>query len=171
MTRIVQVLLAASLMTMTMFAYCAPSTNEADIRQLQVAQADAWNHHDAKAYVSLFAADGDIVNVLGWWWKGQAQMQSKLSAAFAGPFRSSQLTITGTDMEFLSSTIAIAHVRWTMVGAKMPPGLPEPREGIEIQVLQKKAGHWLIQSFQNTNGVPERAFPAGGTEALPAKVN
>jgi uncharacterized protein (TIGR02246 family) len=171
MARMAQVLMAASLMAMSMFSSSSASSDEADIRQLQAAQAEAWNRHDAKAYVRLFAADGDIVNVLGWWWKGEAQMESKLSAAFAVPFRASQLTITDTDVKFLSPTIAIAHVRWTMVGAKMPPGLPEPREGIQIQVLQKKAGHWLIQSFQNTNGVPERAFPVGGTEALPAKAD
>jgi uncharacterized protein (TIGR02246 family) len=171
MARIAQLLMAAPLMALPLVAYSAASTDEADIRQLQVAQAQAWNNHDAKAYVSLFTADGDIVNVLGWWWKGQAQMQSKLSAAFSTAFRTSQLTITDTDVKFLSPTIAVAHVRWSMVGAKMPPGLPEPREGIQLQVLQKKAAHWLIQSFQNTNGVPERAFPVGGTEAVPAKTN
>jgi uncharacterized protein (TIGR02246 family) len=171
MPRIAQMWMAASLMAIPMLSYSAASSDEASIRELQAAQAQAWNNHDAKAYVSLFAEDGDIVNVLGWWWKGQAQMQSKLSAAFSTAFRASQLTITDTDVKFLSPTIAIAHVRWTMVGAKMPPGLPEPKEGIEIQVLRKRAGHWLIESFQNTNGVPERAFPVGGTQAVPAKAN
>jgi hypothetical protein len=64
-------------------------------------------------------------------------------------------------VRFLSPTIAIAHVSWTMTGAKTPPGIPEPKQGIEIQVLQKKSGHWLIESFQNTSAVPERPFPSG----------
>jgi len=34
----------------------------------------------------------------------------------------------------------MAHVRWTMTGAKTPPGVPEPRQGIELQVLQKQKG-------------------------------
>jgi ketosteroid isomerase-like protein len=59
-----QVLMAASLMAMSMFSSSSASSDEADIRQLQAAQAEAWNRHDAKAYVRLFAADGDIVNVL-----------------------------------------------------------------------------------------------------------
>jgi uncharacterized protein (TIGR02246 family) len=141
-------------------ALSAASEDEASIRRLQIEQADAWNRHDAAGYVRLFAPEGDIVNVMGWWWQGHEQMQAKLSAVFSTSFRTSELTITSTDVRFLTPTIAVAHVHWTMAGFHMPPGLPEPREGIEIQVLQKKAGHWLIQSFQNTIGVPEKSFPS-----------
>jgi uncharacterized protein (TIGR02246 family) len=137
------------------------SDDEASIRQVQAFQAYAWNRHDAAAYAGLFTEEGDCVNVLGWWWKGRAQIESKLTAAFAYVFRESQLTITDTSVRLLSPSIAIAHVSWTMTGAKTPPGMPEPRQGIEIQVLQKKSGHWLIQSFQNTHAVPERPFPSG----------
>ncbi|HXP64291.1 MAG TPA: SgcJ/EcaC family oxidoreductase [Steroidobacteraceae bacterium] len=140
---------------------CATTSDDAGIRQLQVQQADAWNRHDAAAYAALFTEDGDCVNVLGWWWKGRAEIQKQLTAAFAFVFRESQLTVTETTVRFLTPAIAVAHVRWTMSGAKTPPGMPEPKQGIEIQVLQKKAGHWLIESFQNTNGIPERPFPAG----------
>jgi uncharacterized protein (TIGR02246 family) len=144
------------------------SDDEASIRQVQAFQAYAWNRHDAAAYAGLFTEDGDCVNVLGWWWKGRAQIESKLTAAFAFVFHESQLTITDTSVRLLSPTIAIAHVSWTMAGARTPPGMPEPKQGIEIQVLQKKAGHWLIQSFQNTHVVPERPFPPG-PPAAPAK--
>jgi uncharacterized protein (TIGR02246 family) len=149
-------------------ASAATADDESGIRQLQTSQADAWNRHDAAAYAALFIEDGDCVNVVGWWWKGRAQIESKLEAAFAFVFRESQLTITATAVRFLSPTLAIAHVSWTMTGAKTPPGMPEPKQGIEIQVLQKKSGHWLIQSFQNTNALPERPFPSG-PPAAPAK--
>ena len=139
-------------------ASSATSDEENAIRQVQTTQADAWNRHDAKAYAALFTEDGDCVNVVGWWWKGRAQIESKLTAVFATAFRASELTVTATDVRFLTPTIAVAHVHWTMIGYKMPPGLPEPREGVEIQVLEKKAGHWMIQSFQNTIGLPEVAF-------------
>jgi uncharacterized protein (TIGR02246 family) len=142
-------------------ASAAASDDETGIRQVQISQADAWNRHDATAYAALFTEDGDCVNVVGWWWTGRAQIESKLKAAFALVFHESQLTVTDTSVRFLSPTIAIAHVSWTMTGAKTPPGIPEPRQGIEIQVLQKKSGHWLIQAFQNTNGVPETPFPLG----------
>ncbi len=135
--------------------------DEAAIRVVQDRQADAWNRHDAKAYAELFAHDGDVVNVLGWWWKGRSEIESKLVTAFAVVFRDSKLTITDVQVRFLSPVVAITHVRWTMVGAKTPPGMPEPRDGIQLQVLTKQQGKWLIASFQNTIGVPEVPFPTG----------
>ena len=148
-------------------AVAGHSEDEAAIRDIQKEQADAWNRHDAAGYAHLFTEDGDVVNVLGWWWRGRAQIESKLSSAFAFVFHDSRLTITETSVRFLTPTIAVAHARWTMEGARSPPGGPEPREGIQIQILQKTAGHWLIQSFQNTNTIPERPFPSGPPAAAP----
>src|SRR5438309_2116348 len=68
--------------------------DDAAIRQVQSRQAEAWNSHDAAAYASLFTLDGDVVNVVGWWWRGRAEIESKLRAAFALVFRDSKLTIT-----------------------------------------------------------------------------
>jgi uncharacterized protein (TIGR02246 family) len=148
-------------------ASAAHGEDEAAIRDLQDRQADAWNAHDAAAYARLFTDDGDVVNVLGWWWRGRAQIESKLAGAFAFVFRDSRLTVTETSIRFLTPSIAIAHVRWTMTGAHTPAGMPEPREGIEIQTLRKTAGHWLIESFQNTNAIPERPFPGGPPREAP----
>ena len=133
--------------------------DEAAIREVQSRQAAAWNSHDATAYAHLFTMDGDVVNVVGWWWRGRAEIETNLKGAFAVMFRESKLTITDVQVRFLTPDIAVAHVRWTMEGAKPPPGIPEPRQGMQTQVLRKQAGNWLIAAFQNTNGLPERAFP------------
>lgn len=140
----------------------ASPADEAAIRDLQARQAAAWNAHDAVAYANLFSEDGDVVNVLGWWWQGRAEIQSKLAAAFAWVFRDSTLTITDVRSRMIDPSTAIVHVRWTLDGAKLPPGAPAPpREGIQLQVLRKTGGRWLIASFQNTNSVPETPFPKG----------
>jgi uncharacterized protein (TIGR02246 family) len=131
------------------------------IRDVQTRQAAAWNHHDGNAYAALFTPDGDVVNVVGWWWKGRAEIASKLNAGFAYVFQQSTLTITDVNVKFLSPDLAVAHVQWTMTGARTPPNIPEPRRGIEIQVLRRVRGNWLIESFQNTSSVPERPFPKG----------
>lgn len=135
--------------------------DQAEIRSLQARQAEAWNKHDAAAYAALFTETTDVVNVLGWWWKGRAELAQKLTAAFAVMFRESSLTITAVTVRFLTPDIAVAHVSWSMTGAKAPPGIPEPRQGIQTQVLQRQGGTWLIAAFQNTNGVPEVPFPTG----------
>jgi len=140
----------------------AQSSDEAAVRQVQVQQAQAWNRHDARAYASLFTEDGDVVNVVGWWWKGRSEIERKLTDAFAMMFRESRLALAEVQVRMLTPEIAVAHVRWTMTGAKAPPGIPEPRQGIQTQVLRKDGGRWLIAAFQNTNSIPERAFPKAG---------
>lgn len=169
-----RVLLTAGLLV-SLIVSATPSSaatqrqNEAEIREVQVRQAEAWNRHDAAAYASLFSDDGDVVNVVGWWWRGRRAIENKLIAAFSFVFRESIMTITDVDVRFLNPAIAIAHVHWTMVGAKTPPGVPEPRQGIQLQVLKKQGGKWLIASFQNTNSVPEAPFPTGPPPSAGAK--
>ena len=141
--------------------------DDAAIRGLQDRQAEAWNRHDAKAYASLFTEDGEVVNVVGWWWKSRGEIESKLAAAFAFVFRDSTLTITDVKVRFVTPDIAIAHVSWSMKGARTPPNMPEPRQGIQLQVLQRSSAGWLILSFQNTNALPEAAFPTGPPPATP----
>jgi uncharacterized protein (TIGR02246 family) len=96
----------------------AQSDDHAEIRSVAMRQADTWNRHDAKAYAALFTEDCDVVNVLGWWWKGRAEVERKLTQAFRFMFRDSRLTITEVHTRFLRPEVAITHARWTMVGAR-----------------------------------------------------
>lgn len=138
----------------------AADSDENAIQNLQSKQAAAWNAHDAAAYAALFTPDGDVVNVLGWWWKDRDEIRSKLTDAFAIVFRDSQLTITHVDVRKLSASIAVAHVRWTMKGALAPSGgAAPPQQGIQLQVLVRGKDGWRIASFQNTNSIPEQPFP------------
>ncbi len=152
----------ASVVFLTTGGFAADqSQDEAVIRNLEARQPEAWNRHDAKAYANLFTEDGDCVNVVGWWWKGRAQIEKKLTDAYVYVFKESTLTITEVDIHFLTPDVAVAHVRWTMTGARTPAGLPLPQQGIQTHVLQKKGGQWLIAAFQNTNSLPEMPFPKG----------
>lgn len=143
--------------------------DEKQIREIQTAQQDSWNRHDAKAYAALFTEDGDVVNVVGWWWKGRAEIEGKLSRAFQFVFRDSTMKIEDVEVRFLNPQFAVAHVRWSMKGARTPPNIPEPRVGIQTQVLQKKAGKWWIVAFQNTNAIPETPFPTAPPAAKDAR--
>jgi uncharacterized protein (TIGR02246 family) len=141
------------------------AANQADdenaIRALEARQPEAWNKHDAKAYASLFTEKGDCVNVVGWWWKGRAEIEKKLTDAYVYVFKESILTITNVDIRFLTPDVAVAHVQWTMTGARTPSGIPTPQQGLQTHVLQKENGQWLIAAFQNTNSIPEMPFPKG----------
>src|SRR5947207_7790100 len=161
-------LLAASLF-FPAIARCDTEQDKAAVRDVVgTQQADAWNKHDAKAYAGLFTEDGDCVNVVGWWWKGRAEIEQKLTAAYLFVFKESVLTIKDIDVKFLAPDIAVAHIRWTMTGARTPKGIPEPQQGIQTQILRKQSGKWLIAAFQNTNAVPEMPFPKGPPAAAPS---
>ena len=155
--------ITAALLLWTVTAAAAePHSDEVAIRNVETQQALAWNRHDAAEYANLFTEDADVVNVLGWWWRGRSEINAKLSDAFVWVFRDSTLTIDDVHVRFLDPTTAVVHVRWTMEGAKAPPGAPvPPRQGIQLQILRKADGEWQIASFQNTNSTPELPFPKG----------
>jgi uncharacterized protein (TIGR02246 family) len=157
---------AATLLTLTVSAPALAraagggAADEARIRAIEQAQASAWNAHDIARYAALFSDKADVVNVLGWWWKSRDELNAKLGAAHRSVFRDSQLDIRDVQIRFVSPTVAIAHVRWTMSGAKSPTGVASltPQAGLQTQVLERLHGGWLITEFQNTNSVPEVAF-------------
>lgn len=138
------------------------SQDEAAICEVETGLAEAWNRHDAKAYARFFTEDGDCVNVVGWWWKGRPQIESKVAESHAFMFRESTVTNNEIHFGFLTSEIAVVHVRWSMVGNKNPDGTPGlPRRGIQTHVLRKQAGKWWIVAFNNVDSVPEVTFPTG----------
>jgi uncharacterized protein (TIGR02246 family) len=135
--------------------------DEASIRMVEDGQAEAWNRHAIADYAALFTPDAHVINVLGWQWRSRAELEQKLGAGFKTVFARSQLAIGEVTVEFVTSDVAVAHVRWTMTGALSPTGsgANAPERGIQTQVLVKVAGVWKIRDFQNTNSVPETAFP------------
>src|SRR6476646_8967541 len=92
-------LLAASFFLPSV-AWCDTEQDKAAIRDVVgTQQAAAWNKHDAKAYAALFTEDGDIVNVVGWWWKSRAEIERKLTDAYLFVFKESVLTIKDNDID------------------------------------------------------------------------
>jgi len=139
----------------------AATADEAAVRAVALQQADAWNKHDAMAYSALFTPDCDVINISGWWWKSRAEMQQKLTRAFSTVFAHSTLTFTDVQVKFLKPDVAVAHASWKMSGARMPPGMPAPDQGIQTLILtSQRDGKWLIAEFQNTLSKPEHPFPA-----------
>jgi uncharacterized protein (TIGR02246 family) len=146
----------------TAFSAHKSQDETAAIRSVETGLQDAWNHHDAKAFASFFTEDADSVNVVGWWWKGRAQIESKVADSHVFLFRDSAVTNNEIQIRFLTSQIAVVHVRWSMVGHRNPDGTPgQPRKGIQTHILQEQEGKWLIAVFNNTDSVPEVSFLTG----------
>ena len=135
------------------------------IRNVEIGVEEAWNRHDAKAFASFFTEDADWVNVVGWWWKGRPQIESKVADSHVFMFRDSTYSNDEVHIRFLTAQTAVVHVRWSMVGHRNPDGTPgQPRKGIQTHILQEQEGKWLIGVFNNTDSVPEVSFPTGALQ-------
>lgn len=155
---LISVLIAASFL-FAPGANASEATDAAAVRAVAVQQAEAWNRHDAAAYSALFTPECDVVNIIGWWWKSRVEMQQKLARGFTSVFHDSTLTFTDVQVKMLKPDVAVVHARWTMTGAKMPPGMPPPEAGIQTLVMTRHAHQWRIAAFQNTLSKPEHPFP------------
>jgi uncharacterized protein (TIGR02246 family) len=98
------------------------SQDEAAIHNVEKGLQEAWNRHDGQAFASFFTRDADCMNVVGWWWKGHPQIEKKVAEAHVFMFRDSILTNNEIHIRFLSSRMAVVHVRWSMVGNRKPDG-------------------------------------------------
>ena len=138
------------------------SQEEAAIHRVEADLLEAWNRHDPKAYANPFTEDGDVVNVVGWWWHGRSEIERKVADSHAYIFRESTLTKEEIRIKFLTSGTAVVHVRWSMVGHNTPDSTPgQVRKGIQTHVLHKGAEKWLIAAFHNTDSRPEVPLPMG----------
>ncbi|HEY0702147.1 MAG TPA: SgcJ/EcaC family oxidoreductase [Candidatus Acidoferrales bacterium] len=134
--------------------------DEAQIRAVEMRLQDAWNSHDMKAWANQFTEDADFVNVVGWWWQGRAQIESKHAKMHQSMFKDSTLAVGSVTIRFIGPDTAIVHMLWTLEGAKnFDGGAAGERKGIFTEVLVRQGNDWLISAAQNTDKVPEPAAP------------
>ena len=85
----------------------------------------AWNQHDPHAFASQFAQDATFVNVNGWLWIGQKEIEDR--HARAGIFKSSHAEIKPRSVRFLGSDVAVVLVSWTITGDPRDPQARQDR--------------------------------------------
>ncbi len=123
-----------------------PADDQA-IRQFFADADSAWNHHDAQQLTNpkTTVADGDFVNVYGGWTKGREAFVAIMSRLQAGPFHDIQRHTVVEKIRFVRPDVAV--VITTNVDRH---GNGPPSETRGTFVLSKEEGHWLLDSFQNT---------------------
>ena len=113
---------------------------------------DTWNQHDMKATAALVSEDVDFITVGGSWQKGRKMFEEYHVKLHVIQMKESVLAIKNTEVKFVKSDVAVAHVEWGMKGDKNVDGTPRPpREGIMTWVLEKQKGSWIIIASHNTN--------------------
>jgi ketosteroid isomerase-like protein len=158
--------LAAVAVLTSVLANCvlaAPNETQ-DVRNVVAGFAATWNRHDLDAFGKLFAPDADFVNVAGLLWTGRQSIQTQHAYThgaipadspgfsdedrpYYGIFKNSTLTFDQVDIRFLKKDVAIAHVKWQLVGDARTQN---PRLGVLLFVLTRLKAGWLIATAQNT---------------------
>jgi len=142
----------------------APSADAA-IRQALAQQAEAWNRHDAKAWVAPFAPDAEFVNILGMLLQGRADIERRHAELFAGIFSHSTVVVTTRKVQALGNDGAVAETDYELRGyERLPPGIRATdadgtlRTRLKYVWLRDATG-WHVVSAQNTAVLPPPGKP------------
>lgn len=137
----------------------ARSLDEAAIRKLVAAQAEAWNRSDAAAWSKDFAPDAEFINVVGTVFKGRAEIESRHAFVFGTLFKGSRTEVTVTRVAFLGGDVAVTDMEHVVTGyAGLPPGVQPTEAGVlktrMRYVMRKNGKRWEIFAGQNTDVKP-----------------
>ena len=123
--------------------------DEEAIKRVVAAMDDAFNTHMPDG--SLFTRDADFVNVNGTWLKGTSEIETGRRTAFETRLKNAHTKSLDLHIRFVRPDVAIVHVTSETSGIATADGreLP-PQKELNIRVLTKENGHWLVAAFHNT---------------------
>jgi uncharacterized protein (TIGR02246 family) len=137
----------------------ASPKDTAAIEALVAAEAEAWNHYDAKAFSVRFAQDGSFTNIIGTVLYGREAFERQHADIFASIYKDSTAKFTIGKLRFIRPDVAVADVDTTVTGfSRLPPGIQAGADGALHTKLQlvalKEHGQWWITAFHNVVVVP-----------------
>jgi len=125
--------------------------DELAIRRVIVQTMEAFNAHDASAFVRFYTPDADLVTVRGEVVRGSAAIERWLASIFAtraGSVTVRQIEVT---VRFVKPDVAVAHVTNELSGLidAQRHRLPPHRE-LSVRIFVKTAGAWRVTAAHNT---------------------
>jgi uncharacterized protein (TIGR02246 family) len=112
---------------------------------------DAFNHHDAHAWASFLAEDGDFTNVTGLYLHGRKDIEARFTELFASRLKTAHRTATVRHIRFITPDIAFVDAEWELVGSKAADGSENPvRKGLFNFVMTRQNGHWVFAVFEES---------------------
>jgi len=125
--------------------------DESAVRNVLAEYAVAWNGHDMAAFGRLFTENCDYVNVADVHWKGVHEIVQRQSELFQNRLKTAVRTLTGVEVRFQTSDVALVHATWDVTGRSRPTGEAVPvLKEITTMTMVKTNGKWLITAFQDT---------------------
>lgn len=115
---------------------------------------DAFNKHDAKAWVGFATPDAQLTTVRGESMNGAAEIEKGLSVLFQTRNRNATVRVVTLSIRLLRPDVALAYVAYVTseLSDVVGPGgqtLPPSRE-LSLRVFAKGRDGWRITAFHNT---------------------
>jgi uncharacterized protein (TIGR02246 family) len=129
-----------------------PEQREEDAIEAVIAGiTDAFNKHDAKAWVRFATPDAQLTTVRGESMNGVAEIEKGLSVLFQTRNRNATVRVLTLSIRLLRPDVALAYVTSELSGVVGPGGqtLPPSRE-LSLRVFAKGQDGWRITAFHNT---------------------
>lgn len=133
---------------------------EPAIREALARQAEAWNKHDARAWVAPFSSDAEFVNILGMSLQGRAEIEKRHAEIFNGIFAHSRVEVKTRSVRQLGPGAALAETDYELRDYdRLPPGIrPTDADGTLRTRLKYvwalDHDHWQVVAAQNTAILP-----------------
>ncbi|HEY1178974.1 MAG TPA: SgcJ/EcaC family oxidoreductase [Phytomonospora sp.] len=119
------------------------------------AQTRAWHAEDGTAFAATFWPDADLVTFNGDHMAGRAGIAEGMQYYFDDFMDPTHIKTLGEHVTFVTPHLAVI-VRTSCLLVEENAPCREGSESTNTNVMVKKRGHWLQQSFQNT-----RSFTIG----------
>jgi uncharacterized protein (TIGR02246 family) len=126
--------------------------DEAAIRAIIAALADAWTRGDADAWGRAFTVDADFTVWNGIYAKGREAITRGHANIFSTIYKDTRQRLDVRSIRFLRDDVAVVHVEGSVV--KKDEAFPSSPQVVPLFVLTQEKGEWLIAVFQNTKVAP-----------------
>jgi uncharacterized protein (TIGR02246 family) len=145
-------------------APAAPSeAAEPAISRLLAEQSDAWNRHDAKAWVASFSEDAEFINILGMLLVGRSEIERRHAEIFKTIFARSRVVVSVRKVRPVGPNAAVAETEYELRDYdRLPPSIQptDPDGTLRTRlkyVFELTPAGWRIVAAQNTAILPPRA--------------
>lgn len=166
------------LVLFTLVSACAakPVAEPAEpvIRKTLAQQEQAWNQHDARAWVAAFTEDAEFINILGMSLQGRAEIEKRHDEIFRTIFARSHVTVKTRKVRSLGAGAALAETDYELRDYdRLPPGIRATDSDGTLRtrlkyVWELRPEGWRIVSAQNTAILPLPPAPAGSVAPMAA---
>lgn len=138
---------------MSTATHTSPTVDIARIQEVPGRIVAAWSAHDADAFAAAFTEDGTMTLPGFEPSQGRDAVRTFMAAAFAGPYRGTQVTGDPVSMRLIAADVAVVVTRGGILGAGETE-IPPERAVNATWVIARDGDDWSLAAYHNS--------PAGG---------